>query len=149
MDHKEAGAGIVRCVALYQDPHAVVDTRTSRAFVTGSGADRRSGVVSVLDTTTGKLMRTVPLGTYPNAIAVDERTDCVFVGSDDSTVSLLDARSGAVLGFVVLPHDIVASTSSGIGVGNTAVQGIAMDERPGTSLSPASARKKYIAYYLA
>jgi hypothetical protein len=82
MDHKEVGAGIVRY-----------------------GADRRSGGVSVLEPTTGNVMRTVPLGTYSNAIAMDEPTDRVFVGSDDSTVSPLDARSGAFLGFVVVPHD--------------------------------------------
>src|ERR671934_1312334 len=73
--------GTVHPMALAQHPHAiVVDTRTSRAFVTSHGADRRSGVVSVFDTTTGKLVRTVRLGTYPNAIAVDERTTRVFIG---------------------------------------------------------------------
>jgi YVTN family beta-propeller protein len=124
--------GTVHPVALAQHPHAVVvDTRTSRAFITSHGADRRSGVVSVVDTTTGTLVRTVRLGTYPDAIAVNERTTRVFIGRDDGTVSLLDARSGAVLGCVVLPHDSAPRTRSGIGVGNAVVQGLAVDERTG------------------
>jgi hypothetical protein len=54
--------GTVHPVALAQHPHAVVvDTQTNRAFVTSYGANRRSGVVSVFDTTTGKLVRTVRL----------------------------------------------------------------------------------------
>ena len=39
----------MRSVALAQRPYAiVVDTRTSRAFVTSYGVDRRSGVVRVV-----------------------------------------------------------------------------------------------------
>jgi YVTN family beta-propeller protein len=124
--------GTVHPMALAQHPHAVVvDTRTSRAFVTSHGADRRSGMVSVVDTTTGTLVRTVRLGTYPDAMAVDERTSRVFIGRDDGTVSLLDGRSGTVLGGVVLPHNSAPRTRRAISGGTAVVQGLAVDGRTG------------------
>jgi DNA-binding beta-propeller fold protein YncE len=62
----------------------------------------------VLDARSGRILRTIPLGLTPTALAVDERTGSVFVltwmpvfhGSgmlSPAVVSVLDARTGAVL----------------------------------------------------
>jgi DNA-binding beta-propeller fold protein YncE len=68
-----------------------VDETTGRAFVTSGSA------VSVLDATSGSLLRTVRLGAFPVDIAVDTTANRVFVPTGFGTVSLLDARSGALL----------------------------------------------------
>ena len=68
-----------------------VDEQTGRVFVTSGSA------VSVLDATSGSLLRTVRLGAFPVDIAVDTTANRVFVPTGFGTVSLLDARSGALL----------------------------------------------------
>lgn len=100
----ESGA-ILQTVRVGQYPRAVaVDVHTHRAFVTSIGAVDPStnpigaGTISVLDTRSGRLLRTVPAGTNPGAVAVDERTNRAFVTNLASgSVSILDARSGRVL----------------------------------------------------
>jgi hypothetical protein len=67
-----------------------VDEQTGRVFVTSGSA------VSVLDATSGSLLRTVRLGAFPVDIAVDTTANRVFVPTG-WTVSMLDARSGALL----------------------------------------------------
>jgi len=89
-----------------------VDGRTGRAFVVARSEPIRGSVpqmvVRMLDTTTGALLRTVVLGTAggigTSVMAVDQRTGRVFVaheermgGESSAVVSVLDARSGAVL----------------------------------------------------
>ena len=68
-----------------------VDEQTGRVFVTSGSA------VSVLDATSGSLLRTVRLGAFPVDIGVDTTANRVFVPTGFGTVSLLDARSGALL----------------------------------------------------
>lgn len=83
---------------------------TGHAFVLNQGSlaqDSSGGIVpgsiSVLDTRTGKTIRTVPAGTAPQAIAVSRRTGHVFVlnsymhNGGNGTVIVLDARSGRSL----------------------------------------------------
>ena len=56
------------------------------------------GTVSVLDTRTGTVLRTVPVGSEPRAIAVDIRRGHAFVTNHyGDTVSVLDVATGAVL----------------------------------------------------
>jgi YVTN family beta-propeller protein len=51
----------------------------------------------VLDTRTGKLLRTVAVGALPTAVAVDERIGAVFVANAGShSVSVLKASTGTV-----------------------------------------------------
>src|SRR5207244_1582713 len=53
---------------------------------------------SVLDTTTGRVVRTVTVGHYPMGVAVDERIGRAFVtNQNDNSVSILDSASGTVL----------------------------------------------------
>src|SRR5579885_3052649 len=54
----------------------------------------------------GALVRAVPVGRGPDAVAIDERTDRVFVANgDDGTVSMLDAHSGAPLRTIAVGRD--------------------------------------------
>src|SRR5207248_2881152 len=84
-------------------PYAVAVNAAGRAFVvnrtsdwTGMSAD--GGSVSVLDLRAGTVVRRVPVGDDPRAIAVDEQEGRVFVANDDdASVSVLDARSGTSL----------------------------------------------------
>jgi DNA-binding beta-propeller fold protein YncE len=81
----------------------VVDGRDGRAFM----INRPAGTVSVLDARRGIVVRTVAAGVLPYALAVDERRGRVVVVSmgtvssgaatSPGRVSLLDARSGAIL----------------------------------------------------
>jgi DNA-binding beta-propeller fold protein YncE len=68
-----------------------VDEQTGRIFVTSGSA------VSVLDATSGSLLRKVRLGAFPVDIGVDTTANRVFVPTGFGTVSMLDARSGALL----------------------------------------------------
>lgn len=71
-----------------------LDDQTSRAFV----FNRQDATLSVLDTETGALLRTVSVGQSYVWLAVDRPTRHVFVSSyGDGTISMLDARSGSVL----------------------------------------------------
>jgi len=92
-----------------------VDEQTGRVFVANDnnfrvngGVSVLDGSVSILDATSGRFLRGVTVGMLPVAVAVDARSGRVFVankGPVDSnlvplgngTVSVLDARSGAVL----------------------------------------------------
>ncbi len=52
----------------------------------------------------------VRVGRNPSVIALDSRTNRVFIGNtDDATVSILDATSGAVLNTIVLGHYPIAA----------------------------------------
>lgn len=87
-------------VTLDQVPTSVVVARGSgHAFVITTDAGD-AGHVSMIDTATGALLSTIPIGTgsYPFAMAVDQRTERVFVvDSDSNRVRTIDAVSGAVL----------------------------------------------------
>jgi len=120
-----------------------VDARTERAFVVTQSEPVQGRfprmLIRVLDTTTGALLYTVALGTASgigtSAVAVDQRAGRVFVARADPTggdsagvVSVLDARSGAVLRRTTLPRRPKASTSSDTLPARTTV---GIDERTG------------------
>lgn len=103
MLNARTGAAL-RTTALDQAPLAMAtDAHTARVFVGGPvtpawthGAT--TGRISVLDTRSGTLVRTVLVATMPVALAVDVRTERAFAATPDSNaVSMLDARSGRVL----------------------------------------------------
>jgi DNA-binding beta-propeller fold protein YncE len=91
-----------------------VDSGTGRAFVLNQGSLAVSnqtttqgytapGTISMLDTRTGAVLRTVAAGNDPHAAAFDGRTGRVYVvnsmlhSSGLSTLEILDAHSGRVL----------------------------------------------------
>jgi DNA-binding beta-propeller fold protein YncE len=113
---------LLRTTRVGQNPRAVaIDERTGRVFVVDEGplsADRSglptaNGTVSVLDATTGKLLRTTRVGVGASAAAVDVQTGRVFVANagrtlsidlhnprEHGSVSVLDATSGTLLSTV-------------------------------------------------
>src|SRR5438552_4377263 len=113
---------LVRTVPAGTMPVAVaVDERTARAFVVASNTSRLGvelgpGTVSVLDTRTGALLRTVTVGYEADAVAVDAPTYHVFVANGDgASVSILDAGSGRVLRTVAVglaPGPIAVDTAT-------------------------------------
>jgi len=85
---------VLRTIQLPLVPVSVgVDENLGRVFVAAAG--RTAAALSILDARSGSIVRTVHLGNQPLAIAVDQRTARVFV-STDPTVTVLDARTGAV-----------------------------------------------------
>jgi YVTN family beta-propeller protein len=71
-----------------------IDSETHRAFLTSADND----AVSVVDTSSGRVMRLVAVGQHPISVVVDRATHHVFVANNwDDTVTMLDARSGIVL----------------------------------------------------
>src|SRR5437868_10918168 len=121
----DARSGIVmRTSADHLAPRMVaVDEKTGRVFVTngagapGQGSVTGGGSVSVLDARRGTVLRIIPVGLAPFALAVDEKRGLVFVANQrDNNVSVLDARTGQSLGTV------------GVGLSPYAV---AVDERTG------------------
>jgi DNA-binding beta-propeller fold protein YncE len=96
--HADARYGrILRAVAVGKDPRAIaIDERRGRVFVVTAGdADpmrgcipTEHGAVSVLDARTGRVLRIIPLGVAPTAIAVDEHTGRAFVLNAGGAMSI-------------------------------------------------------------
>lgn len=101
----------VRTIQVGQNPGVIaVDARTGRAFVLDNGSlgfntsgGIAEGSIHTLDTRSGRVLITVPAGTAPDDVAVDEQTGRVFVlnsymhNGGQGTVSVLDARSGQIV----------------------------------------------------
>lgn len=103
----ETGA-ILETIALpSQQPESVaVDGRAGRAFV--AGFDAGGGVVTVVDTHGGRIIRTLHMGGLIQSVAIAGRVDRAFVVSRgrqtinsllpiSSTVSMWEARTGRLL----------------------------------------------------
>ena len=103
---------VIRTIQVGQTPEIVaVDTRTGRAFVLDNGMPSWSntsgmipdGSIHTLDTGSGRLLRTVPVGIAPDDVAVDEQTGRVFAlnsymhNGGQGTVTVLDVRSGQIV----------------------------------------------------
>lgn len=83
-----------------------VDARTDRVFA----VDANAYTASMVQASSGRLLRTVTVGSAPVYVAVDTQTGRAFIpNAGANTVSVLDARSGAVLRTVpVAPHPAAA-----------------------------------------
>jgi len=88
---------VLRTITVGQFPTAmVVDTRRGRAYVASrdeaaSFNPTTTGSVSVLDTRTGAILRTIPVGVDPVALAVDEGSGRVFVATRGGATVVPDA----------------------------------------------------------
>src|SRR2546421_4709272 len=91
----------------------VVDRHTQHVFVPVGGP----GSVSMLDAHTGRVLRTVRISADPHHIALDERIGRVYVLSDDTTLSVIDTRTGALLATRTLHHVTGGFVGYGIAVG--------------------------------
>jgi YVTN family beta-propeller protein len=70
-----------------------VDERTGRVFV----ANTEDRTVSLLDSRTGRLVRTITVGFYPELVAVDASSGHAFIGTDEGQVNMLDGKTGSLL----------------------------------------------------
>lgn len=112
----------VRTVAVGTLPWAVaIDAATGHLVVANrmtdpNGLAAGQGTVSLLDATGGAVLRTVPVGPDPRAVAVDSAPApaapngrIVVANDDDASLSVLDARSGRLLRTVPVganPHAV-------------------------------------------
>jgi DNA-binding beta-propeller fold protein YncE len=108
---------VLRTVAVGQDPSpAAIDESMNRLFVLNTAIRGHArGSVNALDARTGAVLRTIAVGLAPSAVAIDAHTGRVFVLNSNvtvthndvrsigrGTVSVLDARTGAVLRTVIV-----------------------------------------------
>ncbi len=148
----DASTGVVRGIiplrppAFFETdatPATAVDTRTGRLFVaTSSTYDSSStppgtpGSISVFDTRTGALLRTVQLPYIPGSLTVDERTNRVF--TDRGLV--LDGATGAVVrrDFVRGGLVVVDAGANRVVVANAALGGCDDHAQPSDSVCVAT-----------
>lgn len=136
----QRGTPVLRTMTVGEHPGvSVVDSQTGRLFVANY-----DNTVSVLDTATGAVVRTVDVGqaigaAQPTALTLDARAGRVFVAAQDSSVTTLDARTGAVLrtvGLASSPSDITADARTArvfVATYNSTVS--LLDSRTGALLS--------------
>lgn len=78
--------------------HMVVAPAMGRVFITSYATrNGQPGLMRILDTRTGALVRTMAEGRAPYILAVDEQTGRAFQVDDGTNVRVLDGRSGALL----------------------------------------------------
>lgn len=97
------------------DPNPLaIDAASGRAFI----FNRSAGSVSVLDTVTGALIRTVTVGTGFAWLTVDRPAGRAYLSNGgDDTITTFDARRGTLL------HQVTDDAAN--------VRGLAVDERSG------------------
>jgi len=114
----DARNGTVRnVVRVGPNPLAMaVDERTARLFITynafpiGLTPGSRKGQVQVLDANTGRIIRTITVGSLPRALAIDMQDERVFVANSWSrSVSILNARTGQLVRTVAVAGIPVAA----------------------------------------
>jgi DNA-binding beta-propeller fold protein YncE len=90
-------------VSIISSPTVTIDERRGRAFVASAYFNMLGqpipgvNLVSVLDATSGALLRRIPVLHGPIAVAVDDRSGRVFSANLDGTASMLDPGTGAVV----------------------------------------------------
>jgi YVTN family beta-propeller protein len=108
---------LLRTIKVGQSPEqVVVAAGADRVFVVNTGDDTHPGSLSLLDATSGAVVRTVPsdAGYNYDVFAVDDRTGRVF-GTADRTVRVWDARSGAELARIKIPGGRTSTLALGAG----------------------------------
>ncbi|HKC74088.1 MAG TPA: YncE family protein [Chloroflexota bacterium] len=96
--HNQPVHPMLRTAAVGPFPLAVrVDEHSHHAFVLSVARENPSAAeVSMIDTTTGRLLRATVVAQFPQALTVDKPTNHVFIANADNTVRILDARTGDV-----------------------------------------------------
>lgn len=121
----EPATAVVRhTIPLHDQVSALaVDSRTGHAFITGSKS------ISMLDTSSGDILYTVPLSFagsaetgYASSMAIDETRGRVFVATD-SGVGVLDTGSGRLRRMIVTP-EVVESMVADPRTGHLIVSGV-------------------------
>jgi YVTN family beta-propeller protein len=87
--------------------NVAVDSHTHRAYVTNETF--APSTVGVVDLVTLKVLANVPTGNNPFGVAVDPRSDLVFVtNKGDSTVAVVDGKTNAKTGSVTVSSAFIA-----------------------------------------
>jgi DNA-binding beta-propeller fold protein YncE len=111
-----ADAGAVQSIPLGEDLTALaVDETRGHLFLIDRGSEDsdgnavRTGQIYMLDVATLELVRAVPVGREPRAIALDATAGVVFVANgEDNTVSVLDATSSEPLADTAVGFEPIA-----------------------------------------
>ena len=79
-------------------PVFAVDEQTGYVYLGMDGPRRGTGMIGILDSGTGRLVRTVPVPFEVDIIAVDPRTARLFVAAESgSSIRVLDNHTGALV----------------------------------------------------
>jgi DNA-binding beta-propeller fold protein YncE len=96
------GARLKTVVVGQQPSKLIVDVRTWRAFVLTSAfppaRKPTDGEVKVLAITRGIVIRSEPIGTHPEALAFDSKTNAVFALAGAGEITVLSGASGQLIG---------------------------------------------------
>ena len=98
-----ADGGVLRAIRVQGGLIAgslAVDSLHHRLFVGSQPATGNDDIVSMIDTVSGTVLAQAPVGLYPASVAIDPRTERVFVACEQTnSVSVLDERTGAPVGY--------------------------------------------------
>jgi DNA-binding beta-propeller fold protein YncE len=79
-------------------PVFAVDEQTGHVYLGMDGPRRGTGMIGILDSGTGRLVRTVPMPFEVDIIAVDPRTARLFVAAESGTsIRVLDSHAGTLV----------------------------------------------------
>jgi YVTN family beta-propeller protein len=109
---------VVATLPMGSGPHNLaVDGAANRVYVTLHGGAERGNAVAVVDAADGRLLATWPTGPFPAALALNSLAGRLYVQNEgDSTLTVLDTRSGAELTRLSMPGiltDLAVSSGSG------------------------------------
>jgi len=91
---------IVSSIIAFTDPN-VVHGLPGRAYITNGN----SNTVSVIDTSSDTVIATIPVGTNPFGVAVNELKKRVYVSDDyDNTISVIDTDSYTVVATIPIDN---------------------------------------------
>ena len=137
----DARTGVVlRTTAVGWDPEqVVVASGAGRVFVINDGDDTHVASMSILDATSGALLRTSPsdAAQYYFTFAVDDRTNRVFAASG-GVVRVWDARSGAALRQTAIPGGGISALA--VSAGTNRVFAVNSDHHSVSTLDARSGR---------
>lgn len=91
----------------------VVDSNTSKAYITNSGKD----TVSVINTSSNEAVSEIPVGLFPTGIAFDPNDQKLYIANTgNSTVSVIDTSNLTVRQVTIdsIPYDVAVNPNTDI-----------------------------------
>ncbi len=94
------GNNVIATIPVGQAPLSVCADK-DKIYVANSG----DNTVSVISASTYELLKTIPVGVHPSAVAIDSKDDLVFVANTDSnSVSVIDGSTDHVISVIPDPY---------------------------------------------